>query len=103
MQRCQRMEKLLVALEIELQNQKMWQNIAPPAEALASAQPFCIDTLTLEQWLQFVLIPRYREMLAAEQVLPHSIAISPLAEEVYKDSLHSKQALIEVLKEIERV
>ncbi len=51
---------LLTALEHELQQRQLWQDILPPDEALASSEPFCVDTLTFPQWLQFIFIPKMR-------------------------------------------
>ena len=50
---------------------------------MASAMPFCCDSMPLEQWLQYILIPRLQAMLAAGQPLPNKVAILPMAEHVY--------------------
>lgn len=52
---------LLGELTAELQRLERWQADHPGSEALASELPFCVDTLSFDQWLQFVLIPRMEQ------------------------------------------
>lgn len=61
---------LLDALEQQLLAAQLWDTVPPSPEQLASEQPFAIDTLKPEQWLQWVFIPRMKAMLAAGQSLP---------------------------------
>ncbi|WP_258876037.1 YqcC family protein, partial [Pseudomonas aeruginosa] len=35
-------------------------NTQTAPEALASPEPFCVDTLALEQWLQWIFLPRMK-------------------------------------------
>ncbi|MEC8429313.1 MAG: YqcC family protein, partial [Pseudomonadota bacterium] len=42
----------LIDLQCELKNLNLWETQRPADEALASTQPFCIDTLSFPQWLQ---------------------------------------------------
>ena len=50
--------ELLIDIEAQLRQLGQWDKVAPEADALASEQPFCVDTLRLPQWLQFVFVPR---------------------------------------------
>ncbi len=45
---------LLQALEAAMRAADLWQPQPPPADALASPLPFMVDTLRIEQWLQWV-------------------------------------------------
>jgi uncharacterized protein YqcC (DUF446 family) len=75
-----RVAALLIDLEAELRNRLLWDADEPAAEALASSQPFCIDTLSFPQWLQFVFLPRMRALLDADVPLPAQCAIAEMAE-----------------------
>lgn len=75
---------LLNAIERELKQLSLWHNEYPSAQALSSQQPFCCDTLSFEQWLQFIMLPRMQALIDGEHPLPTSIAIAPMAEEVFK-------------------
>lgn len=69
---------LLVALQDELQTLNVWQSVSPSAEALQSMQPFAIDTLVLDQWLQWIFIPRMHAMLDEDASLPKACRIQPM-------------------------
>ncbi|MBD1389715.1 YqcC family protein [Neiella sp. HB171785] len=101
MVRRQTMAKLLEQLETELKAQQLWQSQPPSAQALASTEPFCIDTLSLAQWLQFVFLPTMRQLLAEQRQLPESIAIAPLADEVYRHQMPQRAALIDIIRKID--
>lgn len=71
----------LLGIEIELRALGLWDAEAPTAEALASREPFCVDTLRFSQWLQFVLLPRLQVLLEAGAPLPANSQIAPMAEQ----------------------
>lgn len=96
----EQMKRLLNQLEAELKRLSLWQAKAPSKHALASTQPFCIDTLTLPQWLQFIFIPKMAALLEQLQPLPSNIGIAPLAEQTYQDDA-AKRQLIELLRAID--
>ena len=70
----------LTQLETLLREHQHWQETPPSASALASSQPFCLDTLEPLEWLQWILIPRLRALIAAQQPLPQNFAIAPYFE-----------------------
>lgn len=72
---------LLIDLEAELRRLQWWQSQQPPAEALASTMPFCVDTLGFDQWLQFVFLPTLQQLIALGMALPSNCQITPMAEE----------------------
>lgn len=72
---------LLMDIEAELRVLQCWDAEPPSAEALASTQPFCVDTLSFPQWLQWVFIERLRAMIEAGQTLPGQCGIAPMVEE----------------------
>lgn len=77
------LSQLLTALEAELRAQGRWDEHRPAEAALQSTQPFAFDTLSFDQWLQWILIPRMHELLLLQMPLPSSCAIAPMAEESY--------------------
>lgn len=84
MTRHQQLEQLLRQIEREMQALSLWQQTAPPADALASSEPFCIDRLAFSEWLQWIMIPRFDAMIAQQLPLPHSSDIAAMAEEAFK-------------------
>ncbi|MCM2679117.1 YqcC family protein [Echinimonas agarilytica] len=97
----QKFAVLLEQLQIELEQLGMWQDTPPSPVALASQAPFCVDTLRLEQWLQFIFIPRIRILLDSKADLPNTMTILPLAEEVYKNKRLECSGLLNVLGQID--
>ncbi len=87
-------------LVTQMQHHKLWSAEQPNTQALASIQPFCVDTLSFEQWLQFVMLPTFMSMVECKQVLPSKCEILPMAEHVWQQQYHSVQACI---KNIDRV
>ncbi|MEM1154876.1 MAG: YqcC family protein [Pseudomonadota bacterium] len=77
--------ELLIDVEAQLRIMDLWDGEPPPVSALASDQPFCFDTLTFPQWLQFVFLPRLYGLLEAGEPLPQRCGIAPMAEEYFKD------------------
>ena len=75
---------LLMDLQMAMQDCGVWECGTPSNEALQSTEPFCIDTMRFEQWLRFVMIERFKNLLATGSDLPVRCHISPMAEEAFK-------------------
>ncbi|UTA46819.1 YqcC family protein [Simiduia sp. 21SJ11W-1] len=50
--------ELLAELEQLMGALGIWAAQPPSPEALQSCEPFCVDTLSFPEWLQFVCIPK---------------------------------------------
>ncbi|PJG60546.1 YqcC family protein [Aeromonas cavernicola] len=92
---------LLGELAAELQRLERWQNEPPTAQALASTLPFCVDTLSFDQWLQFVLIPRMTQLITQQAALPTSISLYPMASEVYKEHRAEVAVLMRLIARVD--
>ena len=85
-------------IEQEMRQIGLWASEAPSAEALASQMPFCYDTLFFHEWLQWIFIPRMREMIQAGTRPPSACVIAPLAEHSFAEMAQETtklEALIE--------
>lgn len=93
------MRTTLTLLEKELINLGWWQSISdkPNAEALASMEPFCIDTLTFTQWLQWVYIPKMHAYMNQTGQLPNKSSLLPIAEEAWKNTTVDTTRLMEII------
>lgn len=87
------LHEVLALIEQELHALGWWEQQAPTPEALASCEPFCVDTLSFAQWLQWVLLPRMQELLYAQQPLPQNSAIAAMAEVLYAGQGSATDAL----------
>ena len=101
MQRTEQVTALLLKIRTEMEALELWQSSPPSAQALASTQPFCIDTLHFTEWLQWLLIPRLQEMIRQELPLPQSSQIQPMAEEVFKQMQAETDALLALINRLD--
>ncbi len=93
----------LLRIEIELRRLSVWSDLPPPAEALQSTQPFCIDTLEFVEWLQFVFLPKMKVLVEQGQGLPSVSGMAPMAEESFQGKTRSGEYLIRELQIIDRL
>lgn len=93
----------ILLIERELRVQGWWEEQAPSAEALASVEPFCVDSLAFEQWLQWIFLPRMKDMLEAGAALPRVSGIQSMAEMVYQQQPSVARRLVELLGEFDRL
>lgn len=94
--------ELLIDLEYVLRNMNLWSAERPSEAALASTQPFCVDTLDFEQWLQFIFIERMRSMVDQQLPLPDECGVAPMAEEYFRGASLDPATLVAHLEEIDR-
>ena len=88
----------------ELQNQLtqlgMWQQSPIDAAALNSDQPFCVDTMSFPQWLQFILVPRLTALVEGNLPLPRGSQIYPMAE-LYFTGTANANPVLQVIQDID--
>lgn len=88
---------LLIDIECELRRANLWSAEPPTAEALASVEPFCVDSMDFQQWLQFVFLPRMQALLGTRGQLPLQCDIATMAETVWAANVHAA-AVINALR-----
>ena len=66
-------------IEQELRRLNAWQPEPPPEAAFASTRAFYGDTMSFYQWLQFVLLPRIRSVVAKRGHFPPKSQIGAYA------------------------
>lgn len=93
----------LHAIEQELRLLEWWTHSAPDEQALSSPEPFCVDCLAFEQWLQWVMLPRMRALLDSGAELPARSAMAEMAEMVYAELPGKTAALRRALKQLDRL
>ena len=94
--------EVLIDIEAQLRQLGLWDKIPPSSKALASDQPFCVDTLTLPQWLQFIFLPTLYDMVERRE-LPGRCGIAPMAEEFFKGSGLATADLVEALLRVDEL
>ncbi len=91
---------LLIDIECELRRGDFWQQESPSAEALASTEPFAVDTLDFQQWLQFIFLPRMRLLIDERNALPQQSNITAMAEVAWIEEIRA-MAVITVLRQFD--
>ena len=93
----------LIDLEAALRQLDLWSDEPPSQEAMGSEQPFAMDSLEFEEWLQFIFLPTLYEVLGSGGALPERCAIAPMAEETVGKRALPTEALISTLRELDRL
>ncbi|QXI27789.1 YqcC family protein [Pseudomonas vanderleydeniana] len=73
----------LLLIERELRAQGWWDEVPPSEASLSSVEPFSVDTLGFEQWLQWIFLPKMKVILEDDLPLPNASGILAMAEMVY--------------------
>ncbi|MDG0970236.1 MAG: YqcC family protein [Porticoccaceae bacterium] len=82
-QKHNQLKLLLDELEIQLRDTNQWSNQPLPPETLISDQPFALDKLNFNQWLQFLFVPRLQTLCIEQLDFPQTSSVAPMAEEFY--------------------
>lgn len=96
-----RLGELLTVLQVAMESVDLWETDEPTEEALASTEPFCMDTMSFEQWLRYVLINRFAIMAEHQLPLPTQCSVAPMAEEALKDL--PAQSVIDALAAVDQL
>jgi uncharacterized protein YqcC (DUF446 family) len=92
---------LLTQLNHELKALTLWQKRRPTLCEMASTLPFHYDTLTFEQWLQFVFIERINLLIEKNEPLPSDISLLPMAEESFKTLGNQANRLLDIIDQLD--
>jgi uncharacterized protein YqcC (DUF446 family) len=93
----------LLLIERELRLQGWWAQEPPSAEALASQEPFCVDSMEFEQWLQWIFLPRMKQIIEQELPLPNASGILAMSEMVYASRAEQSLGLNVLLAEFDEL
>lgn len=93
----------LLSIEMEMRRLEIWESQRPHETAFQSTEPFCLDTLSFTQWVQFVFLERMRQLIENEHALPVGSGIAPMAEEHFRGRPESGQRLIRELEAIDQL
>lgn len=96
-------QRLLTDIETEMRRIGLWTNTPPSAQALSSTMPFMYDTLTFQEWLQFVFLPRTQGIIAQGGTLPANSSIHPLAEHEFTQQQLVALELLALIQEMDTV
>jgi uncharacterized protein YqcC (DUF446 family) len=93
----------LLLIERELRLLGLWKAVPPSDEDLSSREPFCVDTLDFDQWLQWIFLPRMKTILEQDLALPNASGILEMAEMVYASRLGEIRTLLSLLAQFDQL
>jgi len=96
-----RLASLLLDVDKQLRDMSLWSEMPPSAEAMASVEPFAVDTMSFEQWLQFIFLPQMYRLVELGAELPANCAVAPMAEEFFSHKSDASHQLLTSLEEID--
>ena len=94
---------VLLMLEVELRRQLLWSKEQPAEHLLSSIQPFCVDTLSFQQWLQFIFLPCMKDIIENGRQLPSCSDIAPMAAESFKLIKQQTDTVVNLLIECDQI
>ena len=95
--------EVLAEIEARLRQLDQWDKLPPSTDSLASTEPFCVDTLSLPQWLQFIFLPVMYELLEQGKPLPGRCGIAPMAQEYFRGTGQPCGGLVGALSLMDRL
>ncbi|MFP3343386.1 YqcC family protein [Vreelandella aquamarina] len=99
----QQLQTALLELEAAMKAADLWRTPTPDAAAFASQQPFCIDTMSLPQWVRYVFVARMNALIDADAALPAKCDVAPaMAAYLMQQKVRASDQLL-VVRAVERV
>ncbi|XQU09758.1 YqcC family protein [Halomonas sp. LY9] len=99
----QQLQTALLELEAAMKAADLWRTPTPEAAAFASQQPFCIDTMSLPQWVRYVFVARLNALIDADAALPAKCDVAPaMAAYLMQEKVRASDQLL-VVRAVERV
>jgi len=71
--------QMIADIEAEMKKINLWQDEDLPPEKFEFRQAFAMDTMTFDQWLQFIFIPRVHDILDNNGSFPKSSSVAAQA------------------------
>ena len=93
-------ESKLYAIEVEMKRIGYWREEPLPPEMYDFTQAFAMDTMPYAYWLEFVFIPRVREIIAEKGSFPSSSNVGAQATREY-DGDYEVSQLVTLLNEFD--
>lgn len=93
----------LLIIEAELRRLGCWEALPPSAKALSSTQPFSVDTLAFEQWLQWIMLPKMRALIEGGASLPSASGIGVMAQVALEGRGSGYASLLSALERFDRL
>ncbi|TBR45030.1 YqcC family protein [Marinomonas agarivorans] len=103
MEKYHQLADLLLELEMMMRQEALWDIPMPSPEAFMSQEPFCIDTMSFSQWVKFVMLERYKQIIEQKMALPPHSEIAPIADMYFQQQTESvKRKVLTMFMRLDR-
>lgn len=102
----QPLQTALLELEASMKAADLWRMPTPDVDAFASQQPFCIDTMSLPQWIRFVFVARLNALIDAQAAMPAKCEIAPAVAaylQQQKVPAHHQLLVVRAVEKVDRI
>ncbi|KFX20724.1 YqcC family protein [Pectobacterium betavasculorum] len=93
----------LFDIERALRESPFWQVVPPEDGAFNSTEPFSLDTMRPEEWLQWVFLPRMHALLDSDLALPTELALLPYFEDALEGTPEQTAAILLRIKQLDEL
>jgi len=94
--------KTIAEIEAEMKRIGYWSPDLLPEEAYDFQQAFAMDTMAFSQWMQFILIPRVREIIEEHGTFPSNSMVGAQAVREFDGDWDASQ-LVSLLSEFDEL
>lgn len=94
--------QVLSQITKEMQQLGLWHDVSPSQEKLASKLPFCVDTLTFCEWLQWVMFPKLFIIIETKASLPVKSNMAVMAEQALKREDANTDHLLTLITQLDK-
>ena len=98
----EKIKQLLLLLERSLRDAELWSTEEIAEDRLASKVPFCADTLSYPELLQFVFIRKMQALIEGEDDLPSASGLFPMAQVYFGRDIFRYRELAGILLKLDR-
>lgn len=102
----QELDTALRRLEATMMAANLWRMEPPDSDAYRSVEPFCIDTMNMQQWLRFVFIVRLDELVERRAEMPAKCEVAPAVDVYLAEqgiSANNRLLMQKALEEVDRL
>src|SRR5215469_12765383 len=89
-------------IEQEMKRVGLWQEQPLKPEQYNFSKAFAMDTMSYDQWLQFIFVPRVKEIISTRGKFPASSSVGAQAVREF-DTYRNAERLITLLSEFDRL
>ena len=102
MNKKEKIKRLLEQLENNLKISELWSTEEISEEKFSSKLPFCADTMSYPEWLQFVFIKKMQMLVEEDGDLPSASGLFPMAQVYFGCDIFRYRELAGILLKLDR-